>query len=90
MVTQFQLDSTVVSWRDVDDEVIALDLGNSRYLAMNGTGAMLWKTLAAGASRDRLVELLTDEFDVDTAQAAADVEAFLESLSSQGLLTQAP
>jgi Coenzyme PQQ synthesis protein D (PqqD) len=85
-MTELRLNSTAVSWREVDGEVLALDLGSSTYLGTNPTGALLWKALAEGTSRDRLVELLTAEFDVDEGRAAADVDGFLRHLDAQGLL----
>ena len=85
-MAELRLNPDAVSWREVDGEVLALDLGSSTYLATNPAGALLWLSLAEGASRDRLVELITEEFDVDGARAAEDVDAFLRHLESQGLL----
>jgi coenzyme PQQ synthesis protein D (PqqD) len=85
-MTELRLNPSAVTWREVDGEVLALDLGTSTYLGTNPSGAMLWRSLAAGSSRDRLVELLTSEFDVEASRAAADVDAFLRYLESQGLL----
>jgi hypothetical protein len=80
------LNPDAVSWRDVDGEILALDLGASAYLGTNATGALLWKSLAGGTSRGRLIELLTEEFEVDESRAAADVDEFLRGLAAQGLL----
>jgi coenzyme PQQ synthesis protein D (PqqD) len=85
-VTQLRLNPGAVSWREVDGEVLALDLRRSTYLATNPAGAVLWKSLAAGTSREGLIERLTEEFDVDESRAAADVDDFLGWLVSQGLL----
>lgn len=85
-MTELRLNTDAVSWREVDGEVLALDLAASRYLGTNPTGAVLWKLLAAGTSRQRLIESLVDEFDVDVGRAASDVDAFLRNLAEQGLL----
>jgi Coenzyme PQQ synthesis protein D (PqqD) len=81
-----RLNETALSWREVDGEVIALQHESSEYLSTNGTGALLWKSLAAGASRDELIGLLVSEFGVDKGRATADTDAFLDALSAQGLL----
>jgi hypothetical protein len=86
MMTQLRLNPDAVSWREVDGEVLALGHASSTYLSTRGTGALLWKALAIGSSRDELVELLVGRFDVEPARAAADVDAFLAALAAQGLL----
>lgn len=78
-----------LEWRQVDDEVVALDLDTARYLATNRTGALLWDQLAAGTTREALVALLVATWDLDEARAAADVEAFLAMLTDRGLLESA-
>ena len=78
-----------LEWRQVDDEVVALDLDTARYLATNRTGALLWDQLAAGATREALIARLMESWDLDEARAAADVDAFLAMLSDRGLLESA-
>jgi Coenzyme PQQ synthesis protein D (PqqD) len=85
-MTHVRLNPSAVSWREVDGEILALDLVSSTYLATNPAGALLWKPLVDGTSRDALIELLTAEFEVDAERAAADVDAFLKMLATQGLL----
>ena len=35
-----------LDWREVEGELVALDLRESRYLAVNRTGQVLWAALA--------------------------------------------
>jgi hypothetical protein len=76
-----------VQWREIDGEVIALDQKAASYLAGNPTATLLWRALAGGTTRANLISALTDEFDVDDARAAADVDAFLQELRSRNLLS---
>ena len=85
-MTELRLNADAVSWREVDGEVIALDLAGSMYFATNASGALLWKSLAAGTSREELVALLVEGFELAEETARADVDAFLDSLVAQGLL----
>lgn len=80
------LEPDAVSWREVDGEVVALDLRAGDYLAINGTGTLLWRALADGASPDGLRQLLTERFGVPDERAAADVAAFTAALEARGLL----
>jgi Coenzyme PQQ synthesis protein D (PqqD) len=86
VMTVLRLDPDAIAWREVDGEILALDIAASMYLSTTPAGATLWRALARGASRDDLVELLLAEFDVDEARATTDVEAFVAELAAHGLL----
>jgi hypothetical protein len=75
-----------LEWREVDGEVVALDLRTSRYLAVNRSGARLWNTLAAGATRDQLSTLLVETYGLPRTQAEDETDAFLEMLAGEDLL----
>ena len=83
---KLRLNTDAVSWREVDGEVIALRLASSEYLSTNGTGTIVWKALVPGATRRELVEILTAEYGIEAERAGADVDAFVDVLSSCGLL----
>jgi hypothetical protein len=75
-----------VEWRKVEGEVVAVDLRTSEYLAINRTGAALWRDLAAGATPAALAERLVDDFEVEPGVAGRDVTEFLAFLEQRGLL----
>ena len=75
-----------LDWREVEGELVALDLRESRYLAINHTGQVLWAALAEGSTEDGLIERLIEAFGIEPGQAAADVAAFATELDSRGLL----
>ena len=75
-----------VEWREVDGEVVALDLTSSSYLAVNPSGAVLWPALDAGTTREMLVSRLVEAFEIPQGQASRDVDAFLSELRRLGLL----
>lgn len=83
---RLRLRSQQLEWREVEGEVVALDLRQLRYLGVNRSGAVLWPALVEGATRAELVELLVARFDVDPRQAAADIDAFLSVLADRQLL----
>jgi hypothetical protein len=84
-----RLRSEALEWRDVEGEVVALDLRTQMYLAINRTGAVIWPALEAGADRLDLVERVVQRFDVSPERAATDVDAFLADLASRDLLEPA-
>ena len=83
-----RLRTETVVWREVDGEIVALDVSTSTYLAVNPTGAFLWPNLVEGASQEELVERLVQGYDVNPEQAALDVKIFLLPLRERGLLEE--
>jgi hypothetical protein len=84
--TEIRLRAERLHWIESGDEIVALDEASSMYLSAKGTGTMLWRKLAAGATRAGLIELLVDEFGIDSDTAASDVDRFLVDLTQRGLL----
>jgi Coenzyme PQQ synthesis protein D (PqqD) len=69
------------------DELVALDMRRSVYLAANESGRQLWELLAAqGATETALTALLQERYKLDSRTAVRDVSAFLKELQAAGLL----
>jgi hypothetical protein len=89
-VTIYRIRPTDLEWRLIDGEVVALDFVRSEYIGVNASGALLWESLVAGATRAALLEGLLDRFEVSAVQAEADLTAFLATLDSAGVLETSP
>ena len=62
----------------------------SRIISMNESAAYLWSHIKdTDFDEDRLVSLLLDEYDVDEATAAADLDALLERFEALEILEKA-
>lgn len=77
--------------RQVADTWVVLPLGSAiadfnGMLTLNEAGAILWKALEQGGSREKLADALTSEYIVDRATALADVDEFLAKLKNAGCL----
>ena len=83
---RLRLRSSDLEWRLIEGEIVVLDLGRAEYLVVNDTGAVLWPMLVEGATREELIASIVATHDVDVAAAAADVDAFVDSLATQALL----
>ena len=77
-----------LNWREIDGEVVVLDVERSHYLNLNATGCVLWLMLADGATERQLADKLMEEFDVAEPTARADVGAFLTGCRENGLLAE--
>jgi hypothetical protein len=58
----------------------------SGMINLNGTGAFLWKHLEAGKNAQELLPALMEEYEIDEANAEADISGFLEQLKAADLL----
>ncbi len=85
-----RIKSDSLSWQQVDDEVVVLDLDRSAYLALNGSAAVLWHGLAErpedGVDDDELVARLVGTYGIPAERARVDVEQFLHESMSLGLV----
>jgi hypothetical protein len=85
-MTELKLRGEGVSWTDVDGEIVALDERAAVYVSANAAGGLLWRELAAGATRESLAAALASEYGIDAGRAQADADAFLAELRGRGLL----
>ena len=85
-MTELRLRDTDLHWREIDGEVIALEARGSTYLAANSAGTLLWRALAAGTTRDALIDQLVGAYGIDRERAAADADRFVRAVAEQGLL----
>lgn len=81
-----KLRGSEVSVREIDGEMVLLDLRTSKYLTANRVGTILLRLLAEERTTDDLVDALVAEFEVPRETALADVDAFVSELSTRGLL----
>jgi Coenzyme PQQ synthesis protein D (PqqD) len=75
-----------LSWKTVDDEVVALDLATGTYFSANPSGSRLWERLSEGCDRADLILALVTEYEISEKQAERDVDGFLDELRRNALL----
>lgn len=85
-MTRLTLRTDELHWREVDDEIVALEERDSTYLAANSSGGLLWRMLARGATRDELAAALVEAYGVHASAAAADADRFVDQVRAAGLL----
>jgi Coenzyme PQQ synthesis protein D (PqqD) len=88
-MTRLRLRTDRLQWVELAEEVVALDEAALTYLSANESGALLWRALGHGATRQQLTDLLVSRFDLAEDGAAADVDRFLHDLQRRGLLEDA-
>lgn len=75
-----------VTWREIDGDLVILDLRSSTYMTTNASGAVLMKELTEERSDDELAAALVAAFGIDEDTARRDVRSFIELLTEGGLL----
>jgi hypothetical protein len=85
-MTRLQLRDDGLKWREIDGELVAVDVLTSTYVSANPSGMALWQALAKGATREALVDELVDSYGIDRERAGGDVDAFLDDLRRRDLL----
>jgi hypothetical protein len=78
-----------ISWNQIDDQIVLLDISGSSYFSVSGAGVTLWRLLVAGTTFEALVDLLGAKFELGREAAEHDVGVFLEELTEEGLLASA-
>ena len=79
--------------RQVGDSHVVVPLGARTVdfrciLTLNETGAFLWERLGEERTAEQLTAALLEEYAVEPAVAATDVDAFVSALREKGLLDE--
>ena len=55
-------------------------------ITLNGSAALIWKKLEAGADLNEIVACITNEYDIDAHTAMDDVNQFVSKIANKGLI----
>jgi len=88
-------------YKQIDDVVARVIAGEKLIVPVRGNladmqniftvdevGSFIWDSINGKRSMGDIVALISDEFDVSEAEAAADLREFLESLKKAGLIVE--
>lgn len=81
-----RLRASDVTWREIDGDLVVLDLRSSTYFTANATAGILMKQLVEDRTSDDLQKSLIEEFGITPDEAERDVRLFVEDLDRAGLL----
>jgi hypothetical protein len=82
-----KVDPEVFLSKEMDGELVILDLKRQRYITGNASLAVLWPLLVEGATREQLAARLVEEYGIEAERAAADIEALLEVTLEMGMVS---
>ena len=79
--------------RDIAGEVVLVPTGQATQqfnglITLNEVAAFIWKNLDEAGTREQLVKMILDEFEVDQKTAEADVDGFINALKEQEMIVE--
>jgi len=69
-----------------DDGIVILHTGKGRVFSSNKTGALIWQGIEQRRSFNRIVEEISDAFQIAATTARAHALKFLAALEQQSLI----
>jgi hypothetical protein len=90
MTQRFRIDTENVLSKEVDGELVLLDVKSQLYIGGNRSTAVLWPLLEKGATTEELAGALVSSFGIDEHRADADVGSLIGQLRERELLAEDP
>jgi hypothetical protein len=78
--------STQVTFQQIGDETVLLDLQTEQYFSLDGIGARIWGWIAEGVGIAEIEARLIDGYDAPAATIRADLAGLIEQLAEAGLV----
>jgi hypothetical protein len=75
-----------ITWREIDGDLVILDLRSSTYLTANASGTVLMRQLTEERTLPQLIQALVEAFGIPEGRAQQDVQTFVDELGENGLL----
>lgn len=77
--------------RNMGGQAVVVSIGSASKIfngmvKLNETGEYLWGKISDGASRNDLINSLLEKYDVDIELATKDVDNFITSLKTPGII----
>lgn len=75
-----------VIFQRMEESAVVVNLQSDRMYELNSTAARLWELLAAGYHPEQIKQQMLQEYDLDEAQLALEMETFMARLAGEGLV----
>ena len=80
-----EISDDVVS-RNLQGEVVLLNLKTGSYYSLDSTGTKMWELIQEYKSFEKVLELLLKEYDISEAQCREDLLNFISTLEEKELI----
>lgn len=79
--------------RNIAGSEIVVPVGRTAFdfngmITLNGSGGFFWDCLQKDITKDEMLKMVLDEYDVDAATAKKDIDKFIDMLRENNLLEE--
>jgi len=78
--------SDSITWKNVGNSVVLLNLTDSAYYVLNETASLAFRGVLDGQSTNEIATVFSGEFECSPEEAVADIEEILRYLTEEKLL----
>ncbi|MEW6544776.1 MAG: PqqD family protein [Nitrospirota bacterium] len=75
-----------VVFRDLAGEAVLLNLATGTYFGLDEVGTRIWTLIGLHGRKDKVIEILLGEYEVEEARLREDVDRLLGRLAEKGLV----
>jgi hypothetical protein len=84
---RLELNAADVAAKDIDGEILVMNVANGMYYSLDGVGAVAWRLLSEGHSLRQTADVLASKYGVDSASTLDDVTDMAIQLVDEGLVS---
>ena len=86
MSAQFSIHPEVRTTPSDEDGSVLINLQSGKVFSLNGVGAKVWTMLEQGATFDDVLDALSREYNLPSAELRNDLGGFIKELARKDLL----
>lgn len=75
-----------VTFRNIDEEIVLINLETERMFTLNSSGARFWQLLAEGQELGQISRQMQGEYEVGSNEIEKEISDLLGSLREEGLI----
>jgi len=83
---RLELNSGDVAAKEIDGEILVMNVANGMYYSLDGVSAVAWRLIAAGHSLDQVAVALAQTYGVDESSTLSDITDLAMHLVDEGLV----
>ncbi len=76
-----------IIWREVKGEAVLLDPQEGRYFGLTKVACSFWDKVDGERTTEEIIDLLTEEYEVEKGVLTRDINELIDSLESRKLLS---
>jgi hypothetical protein len=78
--------SDKVTWKDLGESVVVLNLFTSEYYTLNETASVIWRALAKGNSFEEIRSRLLEAYDAEPQTLDEAIQSNLDQWTAEGVI----